>query len=178
MHERTTRTPRDRQTSRSHNTPRDPARRIREEDSSSRAESSPRARAAFFRGRRGEFHVEVVSFSRKAVFTSTTFKYYTGLIEKSKTHFYGPRSGLSGSFSVPIKVTITSLSALLRAPQKLFSRIISLLYTVVSFVYPLHIQNTNGYPELEWIRQGYAFANTAGRCSVSPNISIRERYEK
>ena len=38
-------------------TPRDPARRIREEDSSSRAESSPRARAAFFRGRRGEFHV-------------------------------------------------------------------------------------------------------------------------
>ena len=28
--------------------------------------------------------------------TSTTFKYYTGLIEKSKTHFYGPRSGLSG----------------------------------------------------------------------------------
>ena len=26
--------------------------------------------------------------------TSTTFKYYTGLIEKSKTHFYGPRSGL------------------------------------------------------------------------------------
>ena len=36
----------------------------------------------------------------------------------------------------------------------------------------------SSYPELEWIRQGYAFANTAGRCSVSPNISIRERYEK
>ena len=28
--------------------------------------------------------------------TSTKFKYYTGLIEKSKTHFYGPCSGLSG----------------------------------------------------------------------------------
>jgi len=38
-------------------------------------QSSPRARAAFFRGRRGEFHVEVVSFSRKAVFSGIPLVY-------------------------------------------------------------------------------------------------------